>query len=85
MHIMQKDKEPELRPSCKESRADLEEQMIKEPESKFIKIRCPKRKNEQIAFGKSASFIKCLVCERSLADPTGGKMKIKARILGVLD
>ncbi|MAE13360.1 30S ribosomal protein S27e [Candidatus Woesearchaeota archaeon] len=59
--------------------------MIKEPTSKFIKIRCPKCKNEQITFGKSASSVKCLVCERPLADPTGGKLKIKARILGVLD
>ncbi len=59
--------------------------MIKEPNSKFIKIRCPKCKNEQIIFGKTATIIKCLVCEKVLAEPTGGKSKIKARILEVLE
>ena len=58
---------------------------IKEPESKFIKLRCPKCKNEQIIFGKVASEVKCLVCGKVLAEPTGGKSKIKARILEVLE
>ena len=58
---------------------------IKEPKSKFIKIRCPKCKNEQIMFGKSSSEVNCLVCGKTLADPTGGKSKIKARILEVLE
>lgn len=59
--------------------------MVKEPSSKFIKIRCPKCKNEQIIFGKSASTVKCLVCEKVLAEPTGGKTRIKARVLEVLE
>ena len=58
---------------------------LKEPTSKFIKVRCPKCKNEQIIFGKSASRVSCLVCEKSLADPIGGKTKVKARILEVLE
>jgi len=53
-------------------------------ESKFVKIRCPKCKNEQIMFGKSAQAVKCLVCDKDLAESTGGKSKIKARILEVL-
>lgn len=53
-------------------------------ESKFVKIRCPKCKNEQIMFGKAAQQVKCLVCDKILADPTGGKAKIKARVLEVL-
>lgn len=53
--------------------------------SKFIKIRCPKCKNEQITFGKSATYVKCLVCGKPLTDPTGGKSRVKARILEVLD
>lgn len=56
-----------------------------EPTSKFIKVRCPKCKNEQIIFGKSASEIKCLVCDKVIAEPSGGKTKIKARILEVLE
>lgn len=59
--------------------------MIKEPTSKFIKVRCTKCKNEQIIFGKSASEIKCLVCSNIMATPSGGKAKIKAQILEVLE
>ena len=59
--------------------------MKKEPVSKFIKIRCPKCKNEQIMFGKSSTQVQCLVCSKVLAEPTGGKSKVKARILEVLE
>jgi len=58
---------------------------LKEPNSKFIKIRCPKCRNEQITFGKAASVVPCLVCGKVLAEPSGGKSKIKARILEVLE
>lgn len=53
--------------------------------SRFVKVRCPKCKNEQILFGKSASDINCLVCNKELAKPLGGKSEIKARILEVLE
>ncbi|MEM4268364.1 MAG: 30S ribosomal protein S27e [Candidatus Woesearchaeota archaeon] len=59
--------------------------LMKEPTSKFVKVRCPKCKNEQITFGKSASVVKCLVCSRVLVEPSGGKSRIKARILEVLE
>lgn len=55
-----------------------------EPISKFVKVRCPKCKNEQIIFGKPSTSVGCLVCEKVIADSTGGKAKIKARILEVL-
>jgi small subunit ribosomal protein S27e len=58
---------------------------MRETTSKFIKVRCPKCKNEQIIYGKSSTQIKCLVCDKVLADPTGGKSRIKARILEVLE
>ncbi|MBI3031970.1 30S ribosomal protein S27e [Candidatus Woesearchaeota archaeon] len=58
---------------------------IKEPKSKFIKVRCPKCKNEQITFGKSSNKVICLVCEKVLVEPTGGKSRIKARVLEVLE
>jgi small subunit ribosomal protein S27e len=58
---------------------------VREPTSRFIKIRCPKCKNEQIVFGKAARTISCLVCGRVVAEPTGGKIKVKARILEVLE
>ncbi|MBI2667822.1 30S ribosomal protein S27e [Candidatus Woesearchaeota archaeon] len=58
---------------------------IKEPNSRFIKLRCPKCKNEQIMFGKTATKVKCLVCDKILAIPTGGKSRIKAQILEILE
>ena len=58
---------------------------IKESTSKFIKIRCPKCKNEQITFGKTATRVDCLVCGKTLAEPTGGKSRVKARVLEVLE
>jgi len=76
---------------CREQALELKElslpswKMKNEPNSKFIKVRCPKCKNEQIIFGKAASVVKCLVCEKELARPTGGKSNIKARILEVLE
>jgi len=60
------------------------ENTIKEPKSKFIKVRCLKCKNEQIIFGKADSEVKCLVCNKTLCEPTGGKSKIKAQILEIL-
>jgi len=56
-----------------------------EPSSKFIRVRCPKCKNEQIIFGKVASNVKCLVCGKLLGEPSGGKTRFKARILEVLE
>jgi len=50
---------------------------IREPTSKFIKIRCPKCKNEQITFGKTATRVDCLVCGKILAEPTGGKSRVE--------
>lgn len=58
---------------------------LQEPTSRFIKIRCSQCKNEQIIFGKPSTKVKCLVCSAILAEPTGGKGKIRARILEVLD
>ena len=57
----------------------------KEPNSKFVKVRCSKCKNEQIIFGKSSTIVKCLVCNTALSETSGGKGKIKARVLEVLE
>jgi len=57
----------------------------KETSAKFIKIRCPKCKNEQIMFGKASTPVDCLVCGKSLAEPTGGKSKVRARVLEILE
>jgi len=57
---------------------------MRESTAKFVKLRCPKCKNEQIIFGKCSTSVHCLVCSTLLAEPTGGKSKLKARVLEVL-
>lgn len=59
--------------------------LFRETKSKFIKIRCSKCKNEQIIFGKPQTKVNCLVCGTPLAEPTGGKGRIKSQILEVLE
>lgn len=53
-------------------------------ESRFIRVKCSKCKADQIIFGKAASRVKCTACNTTLAEPTGGKAKIRARVEEVL-
>jgi len=48
---------------------------------KFLNVRC-KCKNEQVIFDKPASPVRCLVCKEVLAESTGGRAIIKAKVLG---
>ena len=59
--------------------------VFREPTSRFIKVRCSKCKNEQIIFGKPSTIVTCLVCNKTIAEPTSGKGNIKARVLEVLE
>lgn len=54
------------------------------PTAKFLKVRCPKCKNEQIIFEKATTNIPCLVCNNILAESSGGKTKLKSRTLETL-
>ena len=45
---------------------------------KFIKVKC-ECKNEQMVFERASTIVKCLVCDKVLAEPTGGKVRIKAK------
>ncbi len=53
--------------------------------SKFVKVRCAKCKNEQVIFGNASSRVQCLVCNKEVATPTGGRARISARVLEVLE
>ena len=52
--------------------------------SSFYKVKCPDCENEQTIFGKASTHVKCIVCGRELAVPTGGKATIKAEIISEL-
>jgi len=51
---------------------------------KFIKVKCPKCKSSQIIFGKASTKVKCLSCEKIIAEPSSGKTKIRSRVEEVL-
>lgn len=52
---------------------------------RFLKIRCPSCKNEQITFEGATTEVKCLVCDAIISKPKGGKAEIKARIIELLN
>ncbi|RLI83844.1 MAG: 30S ribosomal protein S27e [Archaeoglobales archaeon] len=52
--------------------------------SRFIRVVCPDCENVQIIFDHPSTFVKCLVCGRTLAEPKGGRGRIRAKIVGVL-
>lgn len=59
---------------------------MNETKSKFLKVRCNKCKKDQIIFGKAATRnIKCLECGSSLGSSTGGKTRLRAKVLEVLE
>ncbi len=58
--------------------------MERKTESKFLKVSCTQCKNEQIIFNKASTRVKCLVCGTELSEPTGGKARIKSKVIQVL-
>ncbi len=57
--------------------------LIPEPKSKFVRVKCPDCGNEQVIFDHATFPVRCLVCGRILAEPTGGKAKIYGKIVKV--
>ena len=59
--------------------------LIPMPKSKFILVKCPDCENEQVIFNHATTEVKCLICGRTLARPSGGKAIIKTKIVRVLE
>lgn len=59
--------------------------MFRNHTSKFLKVVCSKCKNEQTVFNKPSADVKCLVCGAELAQATGGRAKLKAKVLNIMD
>jgi small subunit ribosomal protein S27e len=51
--------------------------------SRFLRVRC-ECGNEQNIFGNSSTFVRCLVCNRVLAEPSGSRAKVHGKITKVL-
>ena len=58
---------------------------MSETKSKFLRIKCDDCGNEQIVFDHAVTPVKCLVCDKVLVEPRGGKAKIKTKIVDVVD
>lgn len=53
--------------------------------AKFLKIRCTGCGNEQPVYSHVSTPVKCRVCEKTLAIPTGGKAELKGIVLGAVE
>ncbi len=58
---------------------------MREIKSRFLRVKCDDCGNEQVIFDRTSTQVRCLVCNRILAEPGGGKATIKTNILDVLD
>ena len=52
-----------------------------QPRSVFLRVKCPDCGNEQVLFSHASSVVKCLVCGRVLAKPSGGKAVIEGEVI----
>jgi small subunit ribosomal protein S27e len=59
--------------------------LIPKPKSRFLRVRCPKCGNEQLLYSNATNVVTCNVCGETLAEPTGGRAKIKGEIQAVLE
>ncbi len=59
--------------------------IIPKPRSVFLQVKCPDCGNEQIVFSHVATVVHCNICGATLAEPSGGKVKIKGEIVTVLE
>jgi small subunit ribosomal protein S27e len=51
--------------------------LIPKPKSSFLRVRCRKCNNEQDMFSSPVNKVTCNVCGAVLAEPSGGKAKLK--------
>jgi len=53
--------------------------------SRFLEVKCKDCENTQIVFNKASTTVLCQVCGATLATSAGGKARIHASIVGVLE
>jgi len=58
---------------------------VKQPKSKFLKVKCEDCGSEQVIFGNPAMEVKCLVCGKTLATPGASKPQILSKKVTVLE
>lgn len=61
------------------------DKLIPKPRSRFLRVKCLKCGNEQLVFSNATNKVVCNVCSAVLAEPSGGKAKIKGEIQLILE
>ncbi|KYH40059.1 MAG: 30S ribosomal protein S27ae [Candidatus Bathyarchaeota archaeon B26-2] len=61
------------------------ERLIPKPRSVFLNVKCPDCGNEQMLFSHAATVVRCNVCGAVLAEPSGGRAKIKGEVVGIFE
>jgi len=61
------------------------EKIIPKPKSSFVRVKCPDCGNEQVVFSQATATVHCNICGALLAEPSGGKAKIKGEAVEVLE
>ncbi|TFF87826.1 MAG: 30S ribosomal protein S27e [Promethearchaeota archaeon] len=59
-------------------------ELIPQPRSRFLRVKCLNCGNQQIIFGCAATDVECEICGKTLVQSTGGKARILTKILEVL-
>jgi small subunit ribosomal protein S27e len=59
----------------------VKDELIPKPQSNFIRVKCAKCGNEQVIFDRPSLAPHCSVCDELLAEPTGGKAKLKGEVV----
>ena len=54
---------------------------IPKPRTKFLKVKCSGCGNQQIIFDAASQDVKCLACNQLLAESTGSRIKLKAKVV----
>ena len=63
----------------------MEDEVPEAQHGAFVKVRCADCSNEQVMFWRTNTVVNCQVCGGKLADPTGGKARLKGELVGVLE
>lgn len=51
------------------------------PKSKFLMVECSACSNTQVVYSHSSRTVKCQVCGEVLAEPKGGKARIRGKLV----
>jgi len=51
----------------------------------FFRVKCNECGNQQIVFSRAATEVNCMVCNETIARPSGGKPELNAEVVEQLE